>query len=174
MDGCATRPQPDAMRRKKANFLSPPSFFLQTFSRLVPTKIESQGEIAFSRCATFAPLRLGIDTSPRVKSIIPAADRCQEHKNGREGERPAELSLRTTGKSPEKCKTSLFRSKNESTVMIKNIPPVPRPPSGQDARRRRFLSHECQFEVVDDPVHRGIIGDEGDDLHRSPGNADAG
>ena len=35
------------------------------------------------------------------------------------------------------------------------------------ARRRRLLRYKRQLEVVDDPVHRGIIGDKGDDLHRA-------
>ncbi|MFP4083251.1 MAG: hypothetical protein ACLFVG_10940 [Candidatus Aminicenantes bacterium] len=32
-------------------------------------------------------------------------------------------------------------------------------------RRRRSLGDKCQLEVVDDPVHHGIVGEEGDDAH---------
>ena len=34
-----------------------------------------------------------------------------------------------------------------------------------DVRQRRSLGHEGQFEVVDDPVHHSLVGDEGDDAH---------
>ena len=33
-------------------------------------------------------------------------------------------------------------------------------------RGRRSLRHEGQFEMLDDPVHRGIVGNEGDDALR--------
>ena len=31
--------------------------------------------------------------------------------------------------------------------------------------RRRLLGDKCQHQVVDDPVHHGIVCDEGDDAH---------
>jgi hypothetical protein len=31
------------------------------------------------------------------------------------------------------------------------------------------LGNKRQLEVLDDAVHNGIIGEEGDDLHRPPG-----
>jgi len=34
-------------------------------------------------------------------------------------------------------------------------------------RRRGSLRDKRQLEVVDDAVHRGIVGEEGDDLHRA-------
>jgi len=37
-----------------------------------------------------------------------------------------------------------------------------------EARWRRLRCHEGQFEVIDDPVHYGLVGKEGDDLHRAP------
>lgn len=32
-------------------------------------------------------------------------------------------------------------------------------------RRRGSLGHEGQLEVIDDPVHNGVVGNEGDDAH---------
>jgi len=34
-----------------------------------------------------------------------------------------------------------------------------------DVRRGRSLRDEGQLEVVDNPVHNGIVGDEGDNAH---------
>lgn len=34
-----------------------------------------------------------------------------------------------------------------------------------DVWRRRLLCNKGELEVVDDPVHHGIVGDEGDDAH---------
>ena len=34
-------------------------------------------------------------------------------------------------------------------------------------RRRRSLRDRRQLEVIDDLVHYGMVGEEGDDLHRS-------
>jgi len=34
-------------------------------------------------------------------------------------------------------------------------------------RRGRSLRDKCQLQVVDDPVHNGIVGEESDDLHVS-------
>ena len=39
-------------------------------------------------------------------------------------------------------------------------------PLAENTRRWRLLGAKRQLEVVDDPVHSLIIGDEGDDLHR--------
>jgi len=36
-----------------------------------------------------------------------------------------------------------------------------------DRGRRRSLGDKCQLKVLDDPVHHGIVCDEGDDLHVS-------
>jgi len=38
----------------------------------------------------------------------------------------------------------------------------------EDMGGRRLLGNEAQLQMVDDPVHGGIIGDKGDDLHHSP------
>ena len=35
-----------------------------------------------------------------------------------------------------------------------------------ELRRRGSLGNKCQLQVIDDPVHYGIIRKEGDDLHR--------
>ena len=32
-------------------------------------------------------------------------------------------------------------------------------------RRGRSLRHKCKLEVIDDAVHHGIVGDEGNDAH---------
>jgi hypothetical protein len=37
-----------------------------------------------------------------------------------------------------------------------------------DARRRRLLRYKRQLEMVDDPVHSGIIHDESDDFQQQP------
>ena len=55
----------------------------------------------------------------------------EEQGNCREAGLPAVSSFRTTMKSSQRRETSLLRSKNESTVTIKNTPPAPRPPSGR-------------------------------------------
>jgi len=34
-----------------------------------------------------------------------------------------------------------------------------------DVRRRRFLRHKGQLEVVDDAIDHSIVGDEGNDAH---------
>jgi len=42
-------------------------------------------------------------------------------------------------------------------------------------RRRRSLCNKSQLEVIDDSVHHGVVGEEGDDLHRpSASRADHG
>ena len=35
-------------------------------------------------------------------------------------------------------------------------------------RRGRLVRDKCQLEVIDDPVHRVIVCDEGDDAHPAP------
>jgi len=37
-----------------------------------------------------------------------------------------------------------------------------------ELRRGRFVGDESQLEVIDDPVHHGIVGEESNDLHRAP------
>jgi len=34
-----------------------------------------------------------------------------------------------------------------------------------EVRRRGSLCHEGQLEMIDDSVHHGIVGEEGDDAH---------
>jgi hypothetical protein len=39
-----------------------------------------------------------------------------------------------------------------------------------DVRRRGPLGEESQLEVADDPIHHGIVGEEGDNLHVAAGS----
>ena len=38
---------------------------------------------------------------------------------------------------------------------------------GKNMRRRRLVCDKRQSEVIDDPVHNGILSYEGDDLHHA-------
>ena len=38
----------------------------------------------------------------------------------------------------------------------------------EDMRKRRLRGDERQLQMIDNPVHNGILRDESDDLHRPP------
>jgi hypothetical protein len=55
--------------------------------------------------------------------------------------------------------------------IMKNTQPRSRPPQRVPGRRStvggRLVGDKGQLEVINDPVNHGIIGEEGDDLHRA-------
>ena len=119
------------------------------------------------RYATILSAKLEIGTTHREIRICPAADRCQGTREWPQRRPSGRIIVANDRKIALKTQDLSPLMKSLISKILRRLLGCHQGDLLDDARRRRLLRYKRQLEMVDDPVHGGIIHDESDDFHRA-------